>query len=417
MRCHAGSRGLILTAAFALMSCERAPTPPDLGGINLSVISGNDQIGTPGAELPDPLVVKVTRKNGRPLKGQILNFRVVSGGGSVFGGTEMTDARGIAQERWTLGTESGLQRVEVRAVDNVSGEPLVFATFTATTQCDCWSSKAPMPTERAALGAAELNGKLYAVGGFRYTSTSVVIESANEEYDPLTNQWTRRRAMPTPRIGVGVAAVGGLLYVIGGGTDGQGDVGTVEVYDPATDSWSARTPMPTTRAHVSVAVVGGIIYVVGGWKLNVGVVATMEAYNPATNSWTTKASLPTVHATEVAVVNGIIYAVGGELYGGVATPVVEAYNASTDRWTTKASMPSGRISPGVGAIGGMIYVAGGMDKDYAFPAATLRYDPATNSWATKAPIPHPRFNVGYAVLNGVLYVVGGYSTTVDAYQP
>jgi hypothetical protein len=102
-------------------------TPP----LSMSVVSGDGQQGPPGSQLPDPLVVRVEDARGRPVAGQIVNFRVVSGGGSVFAGAAISNRSGLAQERWTLGF-GGLQRVEARAIDPATGEPLTFAVFTAT---------------------------------------------------------------------------------------------------------------------------------------------------------------------------------------------------------------------------------------------------------------------------------------------
>jgi hypothetical protein len=77
------------------------------------------------------LVVKVEDAKGKGVRGQIVNFRVTEGGGSVFAGVAITDKDGVAQERWTLG-ESGSQQVEARAVDTETGEALTFAVFIAT---------------------------------------------------------------------------------------------------------------------------------------------------------------------------------------------------------------------------------------------------------------------------------------------
>ncbi len=53
--------------------------------------------------MPNPLVVRATDAKGKDLKGRIVNFRVVEGGGQVFAGASITNRHGIAQERWTLG--------------------------------------------------------------------------------------------------------------------------------------------------------------------------------------------------------------------------------------------------------------------------------------------------------------------------
>jgi hypothetical protein len=103
----------------------------------MQVLVGQDQTGVAGSELPTVLEVLVTDVNGNPAPGQVVNFKVVSGGGSVFGGAALTSSAGIAKERWTLGTATAdSQRVEVRAVDAVTGEARVFAVFRAIASPD-----------------------------------------------------------------------------------------------------------------------------------------------------------------------------------------------------------------------------------------------------------------------------------------
>jgi hypothetical protein len=127
------SKLAVLAAAIVLAACSAdGPTAvPDAGPVLFDVVSGNSQVGEPGVELPAPLVVIATDKKGRPVKGEVVNFRVVSGGGSMFAGSAITNQRGQAQDYWTLGM-SGTQTVEVRAVDATTGEKYTFATFTAT---------------------------------------------------------------------------------------------------------------------------------------------------------------------------------------------------------------------------------------------------------------------------------------------
>ena len=48
--------------------------------------------------------------------------------------------------------------------------------------------------------------------------------------------------MPTPRAEVAVAELDGLLYVIGGFNQAGAPTASVEVYDPATDTWMAAAP-------------------------------------------------------------------------------------------------------------------------------------------------------------------------------
>jgi|GEM_PF-694263 len=126
------SAAAALFAAVVLASCE-SPTGGGVGApARMDVVAGDLQTAVAGAELPEPLVVRVLDDRGRPVRGQIVNFVVTAGGGAVFAGSASTNQDGEARERWTLGTVAGdTQRVEVRAVDASTGAPQVFAVFRA----------------------------------------------------------------------------------------------------------------------------------------------------------------------------------------------------------------------------------------------------------------------------------------------
>ena len=87
-----------------------------------------------------------------------------------------------------------------------------------------------MPTARQGLGVAALNGVLYAVGG-QNVGGPPMIHAALEAYDPATNTWTTKASMPTARVYVGVAAINGILYAMGG-EEATGMTSTVEAYQP-----------------------------------------------------------------------------------------------------------------------------------------------------------------------------------------
>lgn len=129
-------RQLISLAAVALVACHKdttAPaTPPPRIPATMLIVAGQSQSGTVGAQLPTPLRVRVLDSSNAPLGGQVVNFHVVSGGGQMFAGVNVTDDSGVAQDLWTLGIHlADSQRVEARAVDNKTGAALTFATFSA----------------------------------------------------------------------------------------------------------------------------------------------------------------------------------------------------------------------------------------------------------------------------------------------
>jgi N-acetylneuraminic acid mutarotase len=291
----------------------------------------------------------------------------------------------------------------------VSGDPSNFTE--GTTTCDCWTTRARMPNSRYALAAADVNGTLYAVGGYR----CCVYPAAVEAYDPARDTWTTRASLPTPRKDLGAATVGGILYAVGGNnrfTSTGGPVGTVEAYDPATDTWTTKAPMPTARHRLGVAAVDGIIYAVGGIDAAGNILTTLEVYDPATDTWTTKAPMPTARADfGIAVVNGVLYAVGA-----YNSATVEAYDPLTDTWTTKAPMPTALRSVAAAGMDGVLYAVDNSDLDVK---ALRTYDPASDTWTEKAPMTRTTMrSFGVAAIDGRLYAVGdegwGY---LKMYQP
>jgi N-acetylneuraminic acid mutarotase len=170
-----------------------------------------------------------------------------------------------------------------------------------------WASKAPMHVARSGLGVAAVNGKIYAIGG---TTESGFVPSAfgsdvygyrangvgtNEEYDPETNTWTYKASMPTPRLAFATAVYKNKIYCIGGQAN-RSYTGINEVYDTATDTWETKTPMPTPRTWVTANVVNGKIYLMSGygWSGSDSSSKLNEVYDPETDSWETKTPSPEV---------------------------------------------------------------------------------------------------------------------------
>ena len=54
-----------------------------------------------------------------------------------------------------------------------------------------WEAVASMPTARAQLGVAVVNGKIYAIGG-ESNDHGPILLNITEEYDPPTNTWTTK---------------------------------------------------------------------------------------------------------------------------------------------------------------------------------------------------------------------------------
>ena len=414
---NAGAGYTLVATLGTLPSATSAPF--DIIGVaaQIAVQAGDGQTANVSSAVPIPPAVVVRDQFGSPVPGWSVTFAVASGGGSVTGANATTNTSGIATVgSWTLGSSPGSNTLTATASGSgIAGNPVTF-TATAAGPSDAWTAETPMPTARWALGAAAINGTLYAVGG----SGSGVLEA----YDPATSSWITKAPMPTPRGFLGVVAVNGTLYAVGGRSTGNVDVATLEAYDPATDTWTTKAPMPTARTGLGVTAINGILYAVGGGDNSGTTLATLEAYDPSTDTWTTKAPMPTArHSLAVTALNGMLYAIGGTAIGANDVTTVEVYDPGSDTWSTRSPMPTGRELSGAVALNGSLYVVGGLNQISGLVGlATVEgYDPGSDTWSTKATMPTPRLGLGAATLNGSVYAVGGYSNgplaTLEAYHP
>ena len=82
-------------------------------------------------------------------------------------------------------------------------------------------------------------------------------------YDPKTDEWTPRAALPEPRFNHAALELEGKLYVLGGYLEGE-ERRDVFVYDPAADSWSEGPELPISNHAFDAVVVDGEIWMIGG---------------------------------------------------------------------------------------------------------------------------------------------------------
>jgi len=268
-----------------------------------------------------------------------------------------------------------------------------------------------MPTPRCGLSTSVVDGKIYAIGG----RAGGQFYSTVEEYDPVTDTWTRKADMPLARSALSTSVVNGKIYAIGGAGLGDEDpTAIVEEYDPATDTWRRRSPMGAARANLSTSVVNGKIYAIGGLtRASTGVLPTIvEEYDPATDTWRARMDMPTGRANlSTSVVDGKIYAIGGSYWTGVSNvfSAVEEYDPATHTWRAKADMPAPRDYLSSSVVDGIIYSIGGLSRDEAYLATVAAYDPATDTW-TPIPdmMPTARAWLSTSVIDGRIYAIGGW---------
>ena len=179
-----------------------------------------------------------------------------------------------------------------------------------------WRPMAPMNTPRSALGMACVGGALYVAGG-------------RDERDRALRSVERLR-LGTGGGGGGGGGEGGVDEPPGGGGGGSGS------------AWEEAAPMQSPRYAFGLASLRGRLYAVGGSD-GTAALRTVERYDPASNEWTSVAPLSVGReGVGLVAMQDALYALGGCDDQQRNLPTVERYDPTLDAWSLVAELPSAR---------------------------------------------------------------------------
>ncbi|XP_067356827.1 gigaxonin isoform X2 [Channa argus] len=178
-------------------------------------------------------------------------------------------------------------------------------------------------------------------------------------YDPNRQAWIKLQSMSIARIGHGVVAAEGFLFVMGG-TDEQNTVlNSGEKYDPDSNTWSTIPPMLQARQNFGVVELDGLIYVLGG-ENDVTELITVEVFDPHFSTWKMQTSMTMIRKVGCyASMNKKIYAIGGGSYGKLFDSV-ECFDPKTQQWTGLCPLKERRFGSVACGVGQELYVFGGV---------------------------------------------------------
>ncbi len=203
-----------------------------------------------------------------------------------------------------------------------------------------WSSGPSLPQARAEGVVATVKGKIYFIGGRIPTSPQAahISEHADtargEVLDPRSGRWEPIADAPTARNSAAAAVIDDKIYVVGGrqmlkqpdGRQRPVNLATLEVYDPATNRWETRAALPQAQGGLAAAAHGGKLYAFGGEQFVPAskVFADAWVYDPQTDRWSALPPMPTPrHGHGAAVVGKRIFLMGGGEKVGVAASRVQ----------------------------------------------------------------------------------------------
>ena len=115
---------LFLWTLLVVVACQESVTPPPARPAAIAIVSGNLQVGVVGSQLSDPLVVRVNTLDGSVVANAAVRFIVGGGNGILFQDSVLTDALGLAANRWQLGSSTADSQSVTAFVRNASGDTL-----------------------------------------------------------------------------------------------------------------------------------------------------------------------------------------------------------------------------------------------------------------------------------------------------
>ena len=294
----------------------------------------------------------------------------------------------------------------------------IFLLFIPLFSFAQWQSIEPMPTPREGLAAAELNGKIYAIGGKNqagYSALDVV-----EIYDPVRHEWATGPSLINPRVFCAAASHGGKIFVFGG-RNSSSLVQDIEMYDPAVGYWVEVGNMMPKREGLTATTRGDSIFVIAG-KMQMMYSSHTSVFDPVNMTWQNNmGNCPFGRAGHgAALVGDDIYILGGVSYGMLS----DVSSFASNSWVTSLELPIPVGNTSSASIGDSIFVIGG-NTGFEATNSVLMYNTTAGTWTDFASLNEVRESHASILVDEQLYVIGGgrgevmereYLSSVEVYD-
>ncbi|MDZ4698535.1 MAG: kelch repeat-containing protein [Rhodothermales bacterium] len=275
------------------------------------------------------------------------------------------------------------------------------------------------PTERHENAFAEVNGKLYLIGGRGVKRVQI--------FNPATNVWTDGANPPFQMHHFQAVVRGDLIYIVGAYTgtccDSEYGVDHVYYYNTANNTWNESHEVPANRRRGSAGAVlhNDKIYLVGGIEGGHGSPASgytwFDEYDPVTGQWKVLPDAPRKRDHAHAVVyNNKLYLTGGRdtsnpKFTSANIGEVDIYNFATGTWSTLSTshnLPTLRGGTTSVLYNGEILVMGGeSSKQTLAHDETEAFDPVAQIWRTLAPLNVGRHGTQAVVFDNAVFIAAG----------
>ncbi|XP_028840795.1 kelch-like protein 33 isoform X2 [Denticeps clupeoides] len=255
-----------------------------------------------------------------------------------------------------------------------------------------WRTLGEMPEQpRFSHEVAVLRGQLYVAGGRHYYGREDVMNSMFR-YDPLENNWRRLADMQEARSNFAMLVVGETIYAIGGDTDSEVNVDSVECYCSTTDAWRFTHPLDLALSSHAASVWQEKIFISGGFSRDCQCLTSILQYHPEKGTThISDMSQSRAHHCMETLANHL-YIAGGLSYDASSLCLdqlsCEIYDPRADSWCTIAPLPIPHVGAASCILEEKLYILGGYcQEDYNESRLVHRYDPATQRWENMGRMP------------------------------
>ncbi len=298
----------------------------------------------------------------------------------------------------TTGTQAAATTTTTATATTAAATAMVTKPKPPTVLAERQTGSLPAPLQDPS--AAVVRNRLVLAGGLTSADTSAqsILVADSRRATTLTS-------LPSKRHDTAAAAIGGFVYVFGGGD--LGSIDEIVKVDPAAGSAAVVGRLPVASSDSSAAAIGGTAYVVGGYTGS-SWLDTIVAWRPGGTARVV-AHLP--HALRYAAVTAVgrtLVIAGGSLENGTASDAVLAWRAGSKRVTTIGRLPAATTHAAAASLGGLAYVIGGRGASVSSPtAAVISIDPASRKIRRAGSLRSARSDLAAGVVKGRILLAGG----------
>ncbi len=278
-----------------------------------------------------------------------------------------------------------------------------------------WEARAPLPSPRSRLAAAQVADTLYALGG---ETTGGRLLRSLDAINLQVNRWRSLAPLPAATSNLAAAVLGEHIYVAGG-NQAAGESGGEAVfsdrlwrYSISENRWEEMGALPGPLAGAALVADESSLYLVGGWDgeaMHDEVWAlTPQAAGVEAEDWQLVTRLATPRAFLGAVLVGRDLYMAGGFDGQRELADAHVFNLDAGQWRTLPAMSNPRSGHALVSDGLAIFALGG---GWLTPVNEHeRYDPAIAVWSNfPSPVPNEWRHLAAAGQDGQIFVLGGWS--------